>query len=76
MNGAQSICALFTLLGFARRPLSRPDQNGAVRKLSGSGWPNTTLPFQLNNIFMIRAEAGFLGPGTQVLAGRKYRFGL
>lgn len=32
--------------------------------------------FQLNKHFMIRAEAGFLGSRTQVLAGLQYRFGL
>ncbi len=32
--------------------------------------------FQLNKHFMLRAEVGFLGSRTQVLAGLQYRFGL
>jgi hypothetical protein len=32
--------------------------------------------FQLNKHFMLRAEVGFLGSRTQVIAGLQYRFGL
>jgi len=32
--------------------------------------------FQINKHLMIRAEVGFLGSRTQVMAGLQYRFGL